>query len=516
MLKSFPQKYSAAFWLLIAAVTTGAAIAVLQLIFSVDIYRDAANVYAFMARSLAAGDRADAFHPAIPSFNVLLAQPLIRMGLRPEQALSALSSLFYLATIPCLYVLLRRFVPETPAAFGALLFACAPKIIRFSCTGLIDSGKIFFLVTGLYCADRMIEVKFRSYKYALWFGVALGGVSLARSEGIGNAFIVFGCVGICWLYRSFREKRVMPLLPSVVTVAVWVLAILSRMWVNWHFCGKFIFDSRMNWLLRSLLSRPAVKASASAAASAAPEGGPSAIMMWWEFLNGFIRGTGEVYFGFALAGLLLLALASRGGKLRILWPDKKIPEFFGWRGFYFILLAMAVGNAFIFKMSGVVAYRYFLPNIPLLMVFIVIAAYWLWSWIAKLFPRPLRMVGGAAVAGVLVFQAVNGAENIFTRFSRRQHRSGIAAGEAMRSVNPDGKVWFLLTSSIEWYHSGMRRAVPVETPQPDLRRFADFDFVLIAKEDEEETRIIASRKDVEEIPLFPDSTVRLFRKIKVK
>ena len=237
-------------------------------------------------------------------------------------------------------------------------------------------------------------------------------------------------------------------------------------------------------------------------------------MSWLELVNNFIRGCGEVYFGFAMAGILLLVLATYGGKLRILWPDKKIPEFFKWRGFYFVLLASAFGNALIFKLSTIGAYRYFLPNVPLFMIFVVVAAYWLWSWSAKLFPRPLRILCGMAVAGGLALQVVNGTENIFSRNSRRQYRSGVAAGDAMRREDPRGRVWFN-TAGIEWYYTDMRRAVPIETSGADIWKY-DFDFLLIVKDNTEEVEIPRVVNGLAEIELPADSTVRLFRRIKVK
>ena len=506
----FFHKRTAAFWLLTAAVAIGATITILQLIFSVDIYRDAANVYAFMARSLANGRYSEAFHPAIPSLNVILAQPLIRVGLRPDQALSAISSLFYLATIPCLYMLLKRFVPDAAAAFGSLLFACAPKVIRLSCTSLIDSGKTFFMVAGLYFAVRMLDEEFRSYKSALWFGAALGGMSLARSEGVGVAAVLFGCVAIFWLYRWIRDKQRRPLLPVLTSLFPWALAILARMWTNWRFCGRFIFDERIHNGVCKLF-----RSASSASASTPSAAGARSSVEWMDCINSFIRGAGEVYFGLAIAGILLMVLAAKyGDKLRVLCPDKKIPEFFGWRSFYFILLAMAVGNAVIFKLSNIVAYRYFLANVPLLMVFTVVAAYWLWSWADKLLPKPLRWICMAAVAGGLAIQIFNGVEYIFRRSSRETYRSGIDAGEVIRREKPDGRVWFLSQSCIEWYYSDTRRAVPIETPQPDLRSFDKFDFALVANSDTDNLTVIAARKDLEKVPLPPQSTVSLFRKIR--
>ena len=57
--------------------------------FSRFMYRDAAAVYAYMSRALWNGNYAEAFHPNIPSLNVLLSWLLSWSGLSPEQALTA-------------------------------------------------------------------------------------------------------------------------------------------------------------------------------------------------------------------------------------------------------------------------------------------------------------------------------------------------------------------------------------------------------------------------------------------
>ena len=494
--------------------------ALLQLVFSVDIYRDTANVYACMARALVRGEYAEAFQPGIPQLNVILAWPFARMGLRPEQALALVSELFYLATIPVLYLLLKEFMPRTPAAFGALLYTCAPKIIRFSCTGLIDSGKIFFLVAGIFCACRFIKGGFRSWRWALVWGAALGGLLLARSEGVGNAAVLYAGVAAIWLWRRFREKRQLPVVPMLIVLLPAAAAILFRMWCNWRFCGYFIFDLRIHNWLRMLFGKPRVViASVSVPSAPTTAAVPSAIGLWLEMLGLFVIGNYEVYFGFAMLGLVLMAVAKFGEKWHILWPDRRIPAMFEWNAFHLIILVNTFGNLFIFRLSRSASYRYFLINIPLLMVFTVIAACWLWSWGVKLLPKRVLTIPLLGVALLLALQVKNGAENFFSEKSHRKYRSGLEAGKIIRRENPDAKVWFK-QASVEWYYSGLKRAVPIETPMPDPRTFDAFDYVLMDKmlDDAEKktAAIVTARPDIEEIPMSEDSTVRLFRKIEVK
>ncbi len=537
MNQKFRHKISAAEWMLLAAVLTATVISLTHLIFFCGIdYRDTANVYAAMSRALVSGAYSEAFHPAIPSMNVLLSRIFTLAGMGPDVSMSAVSCVFYIGTIPFLYFLLKLFLPDEPSAFGALLFACAPKIIRFSCAGLLDSGKIFFLVAGLYFSCRMIRERFRSFGTAVGFGVALGGLSLARSEAIGNACVLFGCTVLFWLWTAWRKKRIQPLLPLLTTVAAWGLALLGRAWINWHFCGRFIYDGRIHDGLRNLFGSllrgsegttvmpPAV---AEEIARAAAEG-KGVLASWLELIRKNIVGNYEVYFGFAVAGVVLLILAGYGRRqtargsceqasaapcpTQYVWPDRAVPDFVKWDPFFLVLIVSVVCNAVIFKLSHIDTYRYFLLNIPVFMVFTVMTCWWIWRWAVKLLPRPLLHVGIAGVMAILALQVKNGGDNLFSEKTRASVLSGMAAGEIMRTENPDGRVLFMY-ACIEWYYSGMKRAVPIEIPRPDYRTFSDFDYFLVRKDEDDILSVVEERTELKEVPLPPESTVRLFHKV---
>ena len=513
MIQSVFQNMSKARLLFSAAVLTGICIVLVHLVFYTGFdYRDSASVYGFMARSLADGEYADAFHPGIPLLNVLCSRVFTVFGVPPDLAMSAVSCLFYLATIPFLYLFLKCFVPDCPAAFGALLFACAPKIIRFSCTGLIDSGKIFFLVAGLYFSYRTVQSKFRSYGFAVGFGAALGGLSLARSEGIGNAGVIFGCTVLFWLADVLREKRLMPVLPLLTTLLVWALPLAGRVWINWHFCGRPVYDERLHDKLLSLLgAHPAVAEEAAEQIAISSKPVESNLEFWIELLRKNIVGNYEVYFGLEVLCIVLLILAARGGKWRILWPDGKVPEFFRWQPFFIVPVLSVVFNILIFRITNLHAYRYFLMNIPLFMVFNVMACWWIWSWAVRLLPRPLVFAGVAGIVAILFFQVKNGVDNIISEDASLSRRFGREAGAVMREEKADGTVLFRM-ACIEWYYSGMKRAVPVEK-RVDYSTFGDFDFALVRKDEEDMQPIMERRDDVREIPLPPESSLRLFRKL---
>ena len=505
--------------MLLAAILAGTAISLTHLIcFNGIDYRDTANVYAAMSRSLLSGSYAEAFHPSIPCLNVLFSRLFTLAGMSPDLAMSAVSCVFYVATIPFVYLLLKRFLPAEPSAFGAVLFACAPKVIRFSCAGLLDSGKVLFLVAALYCSCRLIQERFKSYGTAVGFGLALGGLSLARSEGIGNACVLFGCTALFWLWSLWREKRFPSVLPLVTTLAAWALALLGRAWINWRFCGRFIYDGRIHDGLTHLFSglrsestsvMPVAIAEEIAKSEAA---GESELFFWQKLIQRNIVGNYEVYFGFAVAGVVLLILARRSPKWRILWPDRVVPDFVKCDPYFIVLIVSVVCNAVIFKLSHLYAYRYFLLNIPLFMVFTLITCWWIWRWAVKLLPRPLLGVGIAAVVAILALQIENGVDNFFSKSTRATVQSGLVAGDAMRAEKPDGRVFFWY-ACIEWYYSGLKRALPIETPQPDTRAFSDFDFFLVRKDEDTILANVEERSDLREIPLPPESTVRLFRKL---
>ena len=533
MIGVFRHKTTVAEWILIAAILIGIILSLAHLfLFSGIDYRDTANMYASLLRALVSGEYGEAFHPAVPSLNVLLARLFTLAGMGPEAALSAVSCLFYVAAIPFVYLLLKCFLPAEPSAFGAMLFACTPKIIRFSCAGLLDSGKLFFLVAGLYCSCRLIREKFRSFGLTVGFGLALGGLSLVRSEGIGNACVLFGCTALFWIWTAWREKRVLPILPMLAAVAMWVIALLGRAWTNWRFCGRFIYDSRIHDGLMHLLGlsgsdgAPVMPPSVAEEIARAAAKHESVLASWLELIRRNIVGNYEVYFGFAVAGAVLLILAEYGRRHSAsrpqtsasdcptcyVWPDRDVPDFMKWDPFFLVLIVNVVCNAVLFKLSHLYTYRYFLLNVPLFMVCPVMTCWWVWRRAVKLLPRPLLHVGIVAVAVILALQIRNGVDNFFSGEARMQVRSGLAAGEIMRSEKPDGTVFFRY-ACIEWYYSGMKRAVPIETPQPDYRTFDDFDYFLLCTDEYNILPIVEERTDLQEIPLPPESTVRLFRKV---
>ena len=492
---------------LVIAVSIGIFLTIISSVFSVHLYRDSASVYSFMARALANNNFQDAFDPAIPSLNVLLSWPLTLTGLSPERSLLFISCLFYVLTIVALHYLLKVFLPEKLAGAGAFLFATAPGVIRFSCTSLIDSGKTFFLVSAIYFLYKFIESKFLSFKYAGLLGVMLGGLALVRSEGIGVVAVIAFCLLCYYLYEAVRQKKLPSILPLSTLLAVFSILIFSRMYLMYLNCGKFVFDSRISDGIKGIVHR---FTGCGSVAEIVPEAKLPSVA-WAEMLKDSIRGSYELYLFFAVIGLVLFILVANWKNSAKLFPDRKIPEFMKWNNFYYVLIAVVAGNFLIFKMPSFVAYRYFLLNIPLLMVFTLSAVYLIWRWCMVRIST--RFIFYALLLVMTIIQIGNGLKNVFSKYSRKEYSSGLYLAGRLNAPHNTERVWFIDKAVVEWYYSGMRRAVPMQVVKPDVNTYTGFEYIL-CKKDCDELQIIEKRKDLKEISLLPSSTVKLFQRIK--
>ena len=487
--------------LLYAAVGTALVVALIRVVGSVSLFRDSANVYCFMARELAWGNYREAFHPAIPSLNVLLSRLFTFIGISPEQATAIVSSSFYVLSVVFLYYLLKEFVPEKIAGFGALLYACAPKVIKFFVSSLIDSGKCFFLIAALYFFYRLIRSRFRSPVYALWTGGMLGGLALARSEAIGVSGLLFCCIAVYCLQEMIRQKKLYPFFSVLAAFFVFSVLVASRCVVNYFACGKLIFDYRIALGLEKIAAK-----FTGAELNNMPIDFVSTT--WSHLLNQNLRGGYEVYLCFAFVGLLLFVLAAAGKNKARIYPEQNIPEWIKWNNFYFVFIAIILSNMVFFKLSGIAAYRYFLLNIPLLMIFTLAGICCFWHWFKKYVPGKLLLcVAGAALA----MQIFNGLEGAFDDLSRQKYATGKYIGELLKQEKDKSRIWFDGNAAVEWYYSGIKRAVPIECRRPDIEKFNDFEYVLWGSEDKF-CQTLSSRKDLQEIPLLPGSRVRLFKR----
>ncbi len=360
---SFKKDPFFAFALLSGVVLTAAA-----LIFHQPMYRDVSSVYSHMVRELLRGNLAIGLHPSIPPLNVCCAAAWCRIfGLGEFKALNAVSSLFAVLPLFPLRVLLRRFLPERWAGFGCLLFIFAPKLIRSFSSGTLESGKIFFSVLAVALILGLWE-RGRGWWHAAGFGAALGGLSLARGEGIGNAAVLLASAAVyLWFVSPVSGRRMPPVraaLLLLLAVTVWGVVTMPRMVQNYRVCGYPVPDQRIVLGLRWMFS-PAASSSATE-----DDGAESAVLPMRERLldavDDFARGSYELYLIFTVAGILLTTYSARVPRL---WPGE-VPGFCRFQRGFWLLLAYVAANAAIHGVS-ISAYRYFLVNSPLLLWFSV-------------------------------------------------------------------------------------------------------------------------------------------------
>lgn len=474
---------------LVFSIAAGVLFVLLHLFFCYSMYRDVANCYAPMIRDFVTGNYADAFPVVIPPLNVFLGGLLGKLGMEPFAAAMAVSGTFYLLTAWPLWLLLRRTFPAAWSALGVFLYIWAPKIIRFGNSGLLESAKIFFLISTIYLVMRLWD-KRGKWRDALLTGGALAGLSLARGEGIGNAVTLAGCLGIGMLIL-WRKKQVSAgrLLGIGLTVfCVWMAVMSPRIVQNYRATGWAVPDARVAYALKS-------KSQAPADVARTPQPEVKYGVSLGTLISQNLRGGYELYAVFAVAGLLAMLLTRRRRE------EWRAPDFACWHPEYWLLVAVLLGNMAMHWIS-IAAYRYFLLNIPLLMVFTVAGMAWCILLVRRWIPD-LALIAVALL--ICVLHAVNGLE--YVEGKQREFRAGQWVAE---NFAPETEVWFAHASPV-WFWSGLPRAVPIETEPLKLDVFRDFDLVIMRKQDTEEIAVLSRRSDLEQVMAPPEFSIVLFR-----
>ena len=471
---------------------------IIRVLFSQHIYRDSANVYTYMVREFCNGNYENVIHPGIPFLNVTLSIPLTMIGFSPLASTLLVSCLFFIASTYFVYKLLEEFVPEQWAAFGTLLYVYCPRILRFSLTGLLDSSRLMFLVATMYFLCKLIRENYKSWRYAILFGCSLGGMTLARSEGIGNAVVCFGCFGIFWLIALLQHKKP-GILPIFTSFFIWIAISASRILVNWYFCGEAIFDRRIHYGVMRFWSK--ITGIQQIIPHTFTKRDPLTIM---DLCNQSIRGTYELYFIFIVIGLLLVCFSRNF--LKRCWVDENIPAFAKWDNRYWIFLIFIFTHMTIIYSAGFSPYRYFIGNTPLLMPFLLIACALLAGWIVKI--KQWKVWFPICMICLFSIQFYSGIHPIFSKKCKFQHQTGRLIGQMLKN-EPEARV-LSVDCSVEWYFSGTKRALPVEVRYK--KGFQDFDYALLKHKDD--TLNVKEYNNLERVPLPKWATVRMYRKVK--
>lgn len=189
--------------------------------------RDVSRFYASMIREFVAGNWGRAYYPGIPPLFATVGGVLATLfRLDPFRAAQITAILFGILTVFPLYSLHRRVFDRCMATVAVAMFILAPKNIDFIGGGLLTSGKMFFLCTGVLALVLPEEQRWRR---SLYLGVATVGLTLVRGEGILVAsvlWLILFCCG-CWrLYRNwgkiqFHHELLAGLGLAVILITPW-------------------------------------------------------------------------------------------------------------------------------------------------------------------------------------------------------------------------------------------------------------------------------------------------------
>ena len=442
------------------SLTTGIVLSILSVLFIHDIYRDVANVYAYYAREIARGSFSEGWVPRVPMLNILLAGGITACGLEAYRAAVLVSCLFFVLTLFPLRRFLELFLTPLQSAWGCLLFITAPKIIRFSVSGLLESSRYFFLMTSLLLLFQLRE-KPRIGK-AVLFGLSLAGLSVSRGEELVFAVaILIGLPVLTFLksphvFRTEFKKRA-----AVLGIAAFffLAAVTPFCAVNACHTGVFITDVRIteafglksDWRLQPKTSL-----------EDAGKGGR-------QFAHAFssvLRGGYELYWVFSIAGIFLL-LRKRN-----------------WKWEHTVLIGVFLAHTLIYYVIGS-TYRYSLYLIPMFMPFTMTGLGFFCSLPQKMnWPEHFRLTAAASVFVLmcLVFgiQIRNGMEFVFARKDRWIRQVADTIIRWGHQNTPDRRVRvaaFGLGEAVYW--SGAYSVFNYKDGFQDMKTFRDFDLLLI-------------------------------------
>ena len=459
-------------------------------LFLSDIYRDTAHVYAVYAREIGNGNWQAGIVTRAPMFNITLAGLLAYCGLEAVKALTLVAGLFYLATCFPLRKLLERYVSPLAAAWGCLLYAAAPKMIRFACAPLLESTRIFFLISAVLYFLRTAEDP--KWKNAILFGLSAGFLSVSRGEGLAvSAALLLGLPFFVLLFRrpaNWGKQAVM-----------WVIAMTCAFAATTPFCamnysksGYFVQDARLIGITENMLVRffgqPQKKGQA---ATTQPTGGfvsysndLSEKKTISHDISSFIRGSYELYFMLALVGIVLMFRNKR------------------WKSDYLLFAGVAILQCLIYMVT-ISALRYYLFMIPLFMMFTVTGADWVRQQVIKYVPGKLHILCAIGCAVLLAGQIANGVSRAFSSKGKDFQAAGKWIKEYGEKKFPDRKLIIFAPGMTETaYWSGAIHTDGYENVQHDPATFKDFDLAVVHRK---RSHGMENRTDLERIPNTPHS-----------
>jgi len=480
----------------------GFAFAAVAAIFCVDSYRDVAGCYAYYAAIFGRGDFMEALQPALPPLPIAMPGILCYLGVPPLKAAESVSGLFYVLTAIPVYFMLKSFVERKHAAWGALLYILAPKIIRFGCSGLTEAYRNFFVAAAL--AFLLACVKEPRWWKAAAFGASIAGLAMARGEGIALSF----ALGLMLAFLAVKRELAQAQAPSqailkaskpvLLALGFFALFMAPRGYQNYLACGYPVPDTRIGALIdKHVFGKQAAEPEAPKYQTAKIKTKPCDMSFGSQF-NSNLRGAYEVYAALALLGAILL-----------FWRRE-------WRAEHCWLLAVILVNVAAFSRISI-SYRYYTVNVILLMPMTIAGFAWALSTLSR-FKLPLWLIA-AALAGLAIGQTVNGMDKFLSSKSRFEKETGAWLAANANLYPHSGKhglprIFSIYREASLWipYESANP---PLNFATPDFASYKDFDLAIVKTPanggDADLLNAMAGRNDVEELKHPHSDKVAIFR-----
>ena len=246
-----------------AAVAISSVLMTLYVLFNNYVYDDVSNCYAPMAREFARGNYERAFFHNLPPLMPVLAGLVSKLGFHSFTACMIVSGLSFIASLWPLRRLMLNFMPSIQASYACLLFATAPRILRYSGAGLLMAVKLLFVIWSLVLIIDYAKEKRTSQ--LVWLGINLAGLSLIRGEGILYVPFFFTWAMIL-LFRSEKTKNTRKLIFSqqnifhairatVVVGTIFFIAISPRLYQLQQQTGIPSLDSRQSSMIKGIIEK---------------------------------------------------------------------------------------------------------------------------------------------------------------------------------------------------------------------------------------------------------------------
>lgn len=389
-------------WILSATGFIAVFISLLHIFLCIDVYDDIAAWYAPMTRAFARSQWHIAFDLSVPILNTTLAGLVSNCGIEPFRALVIVSCVFYIASIPLLYFILKDFLKKDEyAAWGCLLYVVAPKIIRFSCTGLLNPSKNFFIIAAV--ALILASAKRSKWIYTFLLGIVLAGLALARAETL-----IFVPLLVLWyaffLYRkkeTTSPKRLIRIFVHCLVITIIFFAFVSpRLCQSWTLTGVPVLDIRQAGYVTMVLPfspkeyKSQVNVIAERKTKVANPKFKTGMAKIFKGVECFVRGAYTPYLILALLGIFLW------------WKKKELRA----EGFMLFSL-IAVNIMVLITISNSV--RYYTLTLVMLLPFTFTGIKFLWDLVPdrKNFKYPLI----AILTVVALLQIHNGVKKAIKR-----------------------------------------------------------------------------------------------------